>query len=330
MNSNKNQKGQAVAVYALIILVVVGVLVGLRSMRIVDVAKSCTWVRLGNVVGEAKPGFQFTNPLNTKVCYPRQSVLFQTAGDVTGNGKVDSSADFYDFPVEIKTFDGQSATVEFNLTFHVEPGCAGVIRAEFANDIDDLVTRVVNNFSRSLPRDIAPLYNATELYGQQRVDYEYDIRYGVPEWVNDKGEVVPPIIGLEERFDEKCVVLDEFLLRDINFDPAYESIMESKQVAMEGITVQKFIADQAVQDARATVTKAQKSADAQIEKARGDAETTRLMAIAEADAMRVKGQALKDFPEMIQLKFFDALSTAEWSLIPWDSVGGYMPLPTTP
>jgi hypothetical protein len=54
------------------------------------------------------------------------------------------------------------------------------------------------------------------------------------------------------------------------------------------------------------------------------------MAIAEAEAMRIKGQALQDFPSMISLKFFDALSTANWSLVPWSQIQGYMPIQPTP
>jgi len=307
-----SQKGQ-VAVTLLVIIAVVVVCVLLASVRIIDVAKSCAWTRFGKTVGEATAGIQLVNPFNHAVCYPRQSVLFQTAGDVTGDGKVDSQADYYDFPVEIKTKDGQSAMLEFNLKFHVGPDCAVFLRTEVASNTNDLVMRVVNNFSRSVPRDLAPLYTATQLYGIDRNIFEKDIR-----------DTLLPL------FKAACVSLDEFILRDINFDPAYENIMEQKQIQMEGITVQKYIADQAVENARATVTNAKAQADAAIEAARGQAETTKLMAIAEAEAMRVKGQALKDFPEMIQLKFFDTLSTSNWSLIPWSSIQGYLPITPTP
>jgi regulator of protease activity HflC (stomatin/prohibitin superfamily) len=307
--------------YFLGFLVLIFVVVGASSIRIIDVSKSCAWVRFGQVMGEAQPGFQLTNMFNHAVCYPKQSVLFQTAGDVNGDGRVDSQADYFDFPVEIKTSDGQSAMLEFNLKFHVEPSCAVTIRTNIASNTQDLVMRVVNNYSRSIPRDIAPNYSATELYGQQRVDYEKDIRVGV----QANGDR-PAIMGLEEIFATDCVVLDEFILRDINFDPAYEQVMENKQIEMENVTVQKHIAEQAIENAKATVTNAQAQADAQIETARGQAETTRLMAIAEAEAMRVKGQALKDYPEMMSLKFFDALSTSNWSLVPWSQMQGYMPI----
>jgi len=306
---NKFERGQGLVGWIAILAVGVLLFLGLLSVRVIDVSKSCAWVRFGNVIGEAQPGFQFVNMFNKAVCYPRQSILFQTAADVTGDGKVDSQADFYDFPVEIKTSDGQSAMVEFNLKFHVEPKCAVTLRISVASNTNDLVIRVINNFSRSIPRDLAPLYSAKELYGQERVIFEKDIRD-----------------NLAPLFTASCVVLDEFILRDINFDPAYEEVMENKQIQMENIAVQKYIADQAVENARATVTNAQAQADAQIETARGQAETTRLMAIAEAEAMRIKGQALQDFPSMISLKFFDALSTAKWSLIPWSSVQGYLPI----
>lgn len=319
------ERGQGVVWYVIGVAVFLLVVLGLFSIRTIDVGKSCAWVLFGKVTGEAEPGLQLVNPFKHAVCYPRQSVLFQTAGDVTGDGKVDSQADYFDFPVEIKTFDGQSAMVEFNLKFHVESACAVTLRTSIASNTEDLVVRVVNNFSRSLPRDIAPLYTAQQLYGQQRVDYERDIRVGVP-----ANRDRPAIAGLDEMFTAQCVVLDEFILRDINFDPAYEAIMEQKQIQMEGIAVQKYIADQAVENARATVTNAKAAADATIEAARGQAETTRLMAIAEAEAMRVKGQALQDYPEMLSLKFFDALSTSNWSLVPWSSIQGFLPIPDQP
>lgn len=305
----RTERGQGLVGWIAIVALAVVFVGGVASIRIIDAAKTCAWVRLGTVIGEAKTGFQFTHPLNDAVCYPRQSVLFQTAADVTGDGKVDSQADYYDFPVEIKTLDGQSAMLEFNLKFHVEPGCASVLRTSIASNTSDLVVRVVNNFSRSIPRDLAPAYTATRLYGIDRNVYEKDIR-----------DTLDPL------FTANCVSLDEFILRDINFDAEYEATMEQKQIQYENITVQKHIADQAVENARATVTNAQAQADAAIEAARGQAETTRLMAIAEAEAMRVKGQALQDYPEMMSLKFFDALSTANWSLIPYDSIQGYLPI----
>jgi len=162
----KTERGQGLVGWIAIVAVFVLVVWGLASMRVIDVSKSCVWVRFGDVLNKpVNPGFQLTGMFNHAVCYPRQSVLFQTAGDVTGDGKVDSQADYYDFPVEIKTFDGQSAMVEFNLKFHVEPACAATLRTSIASDTKDLVMRVVNNFSRSLPRDIAPLYQPNNYMG---------------------------------------------------------------------------------------------------------------------------------------------------------------------
>lgn len=302
------ERGQA-AWYLLAVLFVIVVIFALCSLRVVDQNKSCAWIRFGKMIGEARPGLQMVNPFNHKVCYPKQSVLFQTAADVTGDGRVDSQADYYDFPVEVKTNDGQSAMVEFNLKFHVEPSCTVTIWENVASNTEDLVIRVVNNFSRSLPRDIAPQYDAVQLYGPERTLFEAQIRE----------ELIP-------LFTDNCVVLDEFILRDINFDPEYENTMEQKQIAMEGITVQKYLADQAVENARATVTNARAQADAQIETARGSAETVRLMAIAEAESIRIRGEALKNNPAMLSALYFDALKTANWMMVPWDSMQGFVPV----
>lgn len=286
-------------VAAMVVLLVI-----FTAVAIVDQNETCAIVTLGSVTGEARTGFNLKWPLITGYdCYNRQPVVYQTVKDGVGD------ADFLDFPVEIKTSDGQTAFVEFNLTFHVDPENVIQVRSSVANDMRSLVTRVVANFSRSLPRDLGAHYSASSLYTAGRVDYGNEI----------ENELRP-------LFAQYGVTLDQFELRDINFDDAYETAIENQQIARENIETAQFQAEQAVFDANRTAELARGDADAAIEHARGEAESTRINAAAEADAIALRGEALEQYPTVLQLNFIEALNSANWMLIPWEQIQPFLPL----
>src|SRR3990172_8643260 len=100
---------------------VIGIVIGLAvlllilSIRVVDQGKVCAVVQLGSVTGQARTGLQFVTPLITRLdCYDRQVTIYQT-GDVQN-----MDADYWDVPVEIKSSDGQTAYLSFNVTYHVD------------------------------------------------------------------------------------------------------------------------------------------------------------------------------------------------------------------
>lgn len=286
----------------------VGIVLGLvliaASVAIVDQNKTCAVVVLGSITGEARTGFNLKWPLISSYdCYSRQPVVYQTVKDGVGD------ADFLDYPVEIKTSDGQTAFVEFNLSFHVDPKNVALVRSSVANDMRSLVTRVVANFSRSLPRDLGANYSASSLYTSGRVNYGNDIE-----------EALKPL------FAQYGVTLDQFELRDINFDEAYETAIENQQIARENIETAQFNAEQAIYDANRVAELARGDADAAIENARGEAESTRINAAAEADAIALRGEALEQYPAVLQLNFIEALNSANWMLIPWEQIQPFLPL----
>jgi len=287
----------------LLALALVGVVAS--AVLIVDASESCAIVEVGQVVGQAHTGFQLVWPLITSVsCYPRQVHIYQTVVDAKGD------ADYVDFPVEIKTGDGQTAYVEFNLVYYVPPENVEKIRREVASNEDELVTRVVGNYSRTVPRDLAPDYTASQLYGIGRVDYEGEI---------DK--------QLRVIFASYGVVLDRFALRDVNFDDEYEKTIEGQQISREQIETEGYKADAAVFTARQTAALAKGEADAEIERARGHAEAVRIQASADAESIEIRGSALQKFPEVLNLEYIKVLPTAQWMLIPWDQITPFMPLP---
>ena len=74
------------------------------------------------------------------------------------------------------------------------------------------------------------------------------------------------------------------------------------------------------------VAQATAEANKRIEEARGEAESTRLKAIAEAEAINIKGEALKNNPSLVQLeavnKWNGVLPTMTGGVIPFINAGG--------
>ncbi len=287
------------------LIVVMVILVGFFVFgKTVDTNETCAIVTLGKVSGIAGTGWNFRVPFITGFsCYNRQSVVYQTTDGAQGD------ADYLDFPVEIKTSDGQTANIEFNLSFHVDPENVIKVRSTVANDMRSLVTRIVANFSRSIPRDLSAKYSASTLYGIGRVDYGNEIE-----------DLLIPL------FSEYGVTLDEFELRDINFDEDYEVAIEQQQIARENIETAQFQAQQAEYEADRTAVLARGEADAEIQRARGDAEALRINAAAQADAINLTGAALEQNPLVLQLNFIESLESANWMLVPWEQIQPFLPL----
>lgn len=290
-----------VAGSALALVLFVG---GLLAVRVVDQGEACAIVRLGKVVGVAEPGMHFRLPLVTSYdCYSTQQQIYQTAAGSEGN------ADFLDFPVEIKTGDGQTAQVLANTKFQIPPENVVRIRSEIGNDMEAVIRRVVAHYARSEPRNLAPNYSATQLYGLGRNDYAMEI-YG----------------ALQEAFEANGIELVSFEIRDIDFDPLYEETIEQQQIAREQIERAQFEAQSAVYEAQRTAELAKGEAQATIERAKGEAEAQKIEAAAEAEAIKLKGEALNTNPSVLQLEFVQQLSSAEWMMVPWENVEGFLPL----
>jgi regulator of protease activity HflC (stomatin/prohibitin superfamily) len=100
--------------------------------------------------------------------------------------------------------------------------------------------------------------------------------------------------------------------------------IERKQIEAENVTTEQNRAEQAKWKAQAAIEESKGQAQATIENAKGNAERIKLLAAAEAESIKLKGEALKAYPEVIQLEFVDSLSNPDgnvtWGIIPQDSV----------
>ena len=113
-------------------------------------------------------------------------------------------------------------------------------------------------------------------------------------------------------------------MRQITFEEDYIQAVEQKQIEAEKIIAEEYKRDQATFQAEAVVELAKGEANATIERARGDAERKKVLAVAEAEAIRLKGEALAKFPEIMQFEFIQGLadpnSSVKWGIMPAGSL----------
>ena len=271
--------------------------------------------RFGRITNRImQPGLNWRVPFVERVVvYRTQEMVYATATNLDEYGP----GTYSDFPTDTTTADGQQITVKYSVRFRIDPARITQIANEIGDE-EDVVEKVVKFHSRILARNIPKEYEALDLYtgNVQQVQEEFETQ-------------------LRPLLEKKGVVLEAFGLRKIDFRDDYVQAIEQKQIEAENVTTEKNRAEQAKWKAQSAIEEAKGQAAATIENARGDAERIKLLAVgdaekikllsqAEAEAIRVKGEILKQYPEIIQLQFVESLSdpngNVTWGIMPQSNI----------
>ncbi len=141
------------------------------------------------------------------------------------------------------------------------------------------VDKVVRPAARSITREKVTGFTSKELYNEStRQKMEQEIE-----------------ATIKENFVSKNIILGDVLIRHIGFSGAYLNAIEEKQIAQQKIEKAEF-----------------EKQEAEIRK-----EKTIIEAQAEAESIRLKGEALEQSPEVIQLQFVEKMSPQiKWGVLP--------------
>jgi regulator of protease activity HflC (stomatin/prohibitin superfamily) len=101
------------------------------------------------------------------------------------------------------------------------------------------------------------------------------------------------------------ITVNDFLIENIDFSDAFKRSIEAKQIA-----TQNALEEQAKVEAE------RNRAQQQVEKARG-----------EAEAIRLRGAALHDNPDVLKLNFIEKLPNVQWGFLPGEGVVPFLHLP---
>ncbi|MBN1298224.1 MAG: prohibitin family protein [Actinobacteria bacterium] len=262
--------GVAVFVFLLIVI--------LNSFVIVQAGNVKVLTQFGRTTGVTfYPGIHMKVPfVQNTVNYSTRQVTYETSDESEM-----SRANYPDFAVDTTSLDGQQIQLKFTIRFSIDGKQAEWILNNIGT-MNDLVEKVVKAEARSYARNIPKKYTAAQLYSEQVFVVQQEL-----------GDTLRPI------FERNGILLDEFLLRKIDFTQEYFNVLEDKQIAEERIVVEQNILEQE-----------------KIKK-----EQTIIQAEAEAKQIEIKGEALKANPEIIQLEFIQKLSpNIEWGIIPGEGI----------
>jgi prohibitin 2 len=261
-----------------VVLFVVVLLLILNSVVIVQAGNVRVLTQFGKTIGRTyEPGLHIKIPfVQNTVNYSTRQVTYETS-----DNPETSNALYPDYSVDTTSSDGQQIQLKYTIRFSIDGKKAEWILNNIGT-MDDLVEKVVKTEARSLSRNIPKKYTAAQLYSEQVFDVQQEI-----------GSTLDPI------FTENGIILDEFLLRKIDFTEEYFNVLEEKQIAEERIVVEQNILEQE-----------------KIKK-----EQVIIQAEAEAKQIEIKGEALREYPQIIQLEFIQKLSpNISWGILPESGV----------
>ena len=200
------------------------------------------------------------------------------------------------------------------LQFHVLTQIPEALSVEIAQNIgrsQEVVENVVKAHSRNLTRLWAQSHTAEELYSGEGVfSYEETVR-----------------TALEQEFGRYGVVLDDFLVRKIDFAEEYINAIEQQQIAQEAIETARYQSEAAEYEKERQIRLAEAEAERTVLIAEAEAQRQRLLADAEAYSIEQRGAALQGFPEMVQWEFVRNLQNVQWGILPSEGVTPLIPLP---
>jgi len=257
-----------------VIIFIVVLVVVLQSFVVVQAGNVRVLTQFGRTVGVTfQPGIHIKAPfIQNTVNYSTRQVTYETS-----DFPESSQANYPDYSVDTTSLDGQQIQIKYTIRFAIDGKKAEWIYNNIGT-MDQLVEKVVKTEARSLSRNIPKRYTAAQLYSAGVFDVMMEI-----------GDTLRPV------FEDNGIIMDEFLLRKIDFTEQYFNVLEEKQIAEERIVVEQNVLEQE-----------------KIKK-----EQTIIQAEAEAKQIEIKGEALKLYPEIIQLEFIQKLSpNIAWGILP--------------
>jgi len=182
---------------------------------------------------------------------------------------------YQDDSMTAPTSDGQTVWVDATVLFHVDRESAAELFQEVG---PDYIQKIIRPIARSQIRAQMASYTAIDAYAKKRDEAE--------EKINDR---------IKELYNEKYIVLERVLIRQIAFSDQYAKAIEDKQVAEQRIQMAEY------QKLEATELK----------------EKTIIEAEAEAEAIKLKGAMLRANPQVIQFEFVQKMSpNINWGIMP--------------
>jgi regulator of protease activity HflC (stomatin/prohibitin superfamily) len=260
-----------------IVVIILMVMLVSCSMTVVDTGHRGVKVRFGEVIGEGLPeGLYFINPLTTHLV------------------EMDTRVQKWTAETQAYTRDVQQATLQFVLTYRLDPGKAHLVYQQVGNDwATKLIGQIV---FEEMKREVGQ-HEAVDLISQRdaaarRIE-----------------------TNVTRLLVTRNVVVTGYQLTNIDYTPEFEHAVEAKVVAQQ----------KAIEEQNRTV-QVREQANQKVETAKGNAEATILNAKADAESIRIRAQALEQNAKLVEWE-----AVQKWNgQLPQYMLGGAVPFVSVP
>jgi regulator of protease activity HflC (stomatin/prohibitin superfamily) len=195
----------------------------------------------------------------------------------TMSSKQGEGAQKGDDSVPALTKDRQIAKIDASVIYALDPDQVVNVNILWQSRFEDSVVRPV---SRSVILDAVSQYSAEELISGKRFELEKTITDTI-----------------QKKFASQSLILSEFVLRDITFSPEYAAAIEQKQIAEQQALQAKLLVEQKRQEAEQARQVAGGLADARL-----------IEAQAEAKALALVAQLIKENPDVLTYQYISKLA----------------------
>lgn len=210
--------------------------------------------------GELGEGLHFLWPiLQQPTVYDIKTATYTMSG-VTWEGDVKSND-----ALTALTADGQTVALDMSIRYHADPDHVWRLHQSIGPDYKE---KLIRPQARAHTRMVVAGFNVIDVYSGRRMVIQDQIKS-----------------RLRESFAKNDIILDDVLLRDVKFSPAFQQAIEQKQVALQD--AQRMVYE---------LDRARKERDRKVIEAQGAAE-----------AIRLKADALAQNPQLVQYEYVQKL-----------------------
>lgn len=193
------------------------------------------------------------------------------------------------------TGDGMTVGADVAVTYSVGNGCVTKFFSEFRVPVDQVTDGYVRNNIRNAFNDFASGMKIEQVYGSGKVALLANVKNKV-----------------KKELEPKCLFVDDvYLVSDFELPPNVRTAINNK-----------IQATQMAEQRQNEVAQARAEAEKAVAVAKGQADSKLLSAEAEAKAIQIKGDALRNNPQLIELERVNA-EKIKYSR--WNGVGNLVP-----
>lgn len=271
------------------------------AMLLIATLAACTKVPAGNVgikvyllggtkgvdIEEKGPGRHWVGINEEMYLFPTFTQNYTWAKDCQEGDCTNEELGF-------QTVEGLAVTADVGISYRIQPDKAALIFQKYRKGVDEITDIFLRNMVRDALVKNASSMPVETVYGAGKTKLIAQVQEDVTKQVSDIGIVIEKIYWVGELRLPNAVV---------------SSINAKIQMTQQA------------QQAQNQVAKAKAEADIKIAQAFGTAESLRIVSEAEANAIRVKANAITANPEIVQMT-----AVEKWDgHLPTTNAGGAMP-----